>query len=30
MKGGQVVERGAYEELLLKEGVFFELINKQK
>jgi len=30
MKGGQVVERGAYEELLQKEGVFFELISKQK
>ena len=30
MKGGLVVERGAYEELLRKEGVFFELISKQK
>ena len=30
MKGGEVVERGAYEELLQKEGAFFELINKQK
>ena len=30
MKGGRVVERGAYEELLRREGVFFELISKQK